>query len=413
MNKNFRQVAKNTFMLYVMAVIKLVLPLITLPSLTRVLSEEGYGLVSYVKSCMTYMTLIIDFGFILSSVKDIVNADGDLEKIGKITGNTFFAKILLAVGSMLILLLMVFMIPVLQINIAFVFLSFLAIAISLFLADFLFRGIEKMHYITIIFLIAKGISTVLTFVVVKGDETLLWIPLLDIIANTCAVVISFLIIGKLKIKIRMTGIKDCLRMIKESSTYFLSNIATTAFTALNTLLIGIFIKDLTMVAHWSLCMNIIMAIQGLYAPICNGIYPYMIKKKSLKFIHKVILLIMPMVIFGCGLCFFLAEFVLGLLGGEKYIESYILFRWMIPVLLFSFPAQVYGWPALGAIGRVKETTLTTIFSAVFQMIGLMVLIVFGIFNLISIAILRGLTELIFLTLRVYFVYKNKKSFEIG
>ena len=80
-----------------MAVVKLILPLLTLPYLTRVLSEEAYGLVSYVKSCMTYMTLIIDFGFILSSVKDIVNANGDLDKIGKIAGNTFFSKFLLAI----------------------------------------------------------------------------------------------------------------------------------------------------------------------------------------------------------------------------------------------------------------------------------------------------------------------------
>lgn len=410
MKKRLNQVTKNTFMLYIMAVVKLILPLLTLPYLTRVLSEETYGFVSYVKSCMIYMTLIIDFGFILSSVKDIVNTNGDLEEIGKVVGNTFFSKFLLAILSGCVLVVMCIAIPILQIDIVFVVLSFLAVATTLFLADFLFRGIEKMHYITIIFLITKSVSTLLTFILVKDDSTILWIPVLDILAHVIAVVITFIILKKLKIKVRMTGIKDCLLMIKDSFTYFLSNIASTAFTALNTLLIGIYIKDLAQIAHWSLCINIIGAIQGLYAPICNGIYPYMIKKKNLSFIHKILLLLMPIVGAGCLLCFFLSKFVLLVLGGEKYVEAYMLFRWLIPVLFFSFPVQLFGWPTLGAISKEKETTATTIFSAIIQVIGLVFLIIIGHFNLVALAILRCGTELILLLARMFIVYKNKRSF---
>ena len=75
------KVFKNTFMLYLMSFAKLILPLLTMPYLTRVLSEEGYGLMSYVRSYMTYMQLFVDFGFILSSVKDIVKADNDKKKV--------------------------------------------------------------------------------------------------------------------------------------------------------------------------------------------------------------------------------------------------------------------------------------------------------------------------------------------
>lgn len=259
-------------------------------------------------------------------------------------------------------------------------------------------------------MITKSISTVLTFIFVKGDSTILWIPILDVMANLIAVLLSFIILGKLKIKIRITNIKDCLFMIKDSFIYFLSSVATTAFSALNTLLIGIYIKDLSQVAHWSLCINIISAIQGLYAPICNSVYPHMIKKKNLNFIHKVLLIIMPIVVVGCILCFLLTKFALLLLGGEKYVEAYILFRCMVPILFFSFPAQLYGWPTLGAIGKVKETTATTVISAIVQVCGLLLFIAIGRFNLISIAILRGFTEFILMSTRMIIVYKNKNSF---
>lgn len=405
-----KKVIGNTAMLYLMTIAKMVFPLLTLPYLTRVLSEESYGFVSYVKSCMTYIQLIIDFGFILSSVKDIVKANGDKEKIGTITGNTFLAKFMLALLSGVVLVVMCLTIKILQMNILFVILSFFAVATSLFLADFLFRGIEKMQYITIIYVISKGISVALTFVFVHGDESLLWIPILDILTNVIAVAITLIILKRLKIKIKISNIKDCFLMIKDSFFYFLSSVATTAFSALNTLLIGIFITDLTQVAYWSLCLSMISAIQSLYAPICNGIYPHMIKEKNLGFIHKVLAIFMPVVAVGCVLCFFLAQTALRIIGGEKYVAAYDVFRWMIPILFFSFPAQVYGWPTLGAIGKIKETTLSTVIAAVFQVVGLLVLILAGWFTLINLAVVRGITELILMVIRMFITYKNKGEF---
>ncbi len=400
----------NTIMLYLMSVAKLIFPLITLPYLTRVLSTDTYGFVSYVKSCMTYIQLIIDFGFILSSVKDIVNANGDKEKIGLIIGKTYISKAILALVSAVVLVAMCLTIKVLQLNLLYVLLSFISVATTLFLADFFFRGIEKMQYITIVYLISKGVSVLLTFVFVKGDESVLWIPVLDIIGNLISSTISMVIIKKMGIAVKLSKLTECFEMIRDSFVYFLSSIATTAFSALNTILIGIYLSDLTQVAYWSLCLNIISAIQGLYAPICNSVYPHMIKEKSLRFIHKTLMLIMPMVVCGCVLCFVLAKTALLIVGGEEYVEAYSLFRWMIPILFFSFPAQLYGWPTLGAIGKTKETTISTVVSAVAQIVGLIVLGVANQFTVVNLAILRFGTEALMMGLRMAITYGNKSSF---
>ena len=404
------KVASNTVMLYVMTVAKLIFPLLTMPYLTRVLSEEGYGFVSYVKSCMTYMQLIVDFGFILSSVKDIVKANGDNQKIGQIAGNTVVSKILLGIVAAVALIVMCFAIDILRINTTFVVLSFVTVFTTAFLADFLFRGIEKMHYITVTYLVAKTISTALTFVLVKDDSTMMWIPILDIISNLISIAIAFAIIKKLKIKISFTGLKDCFNMIKDSFSYFLSSVATTAFAALNTLLIGIYITDLTEVANWSLCLTIISAIQGLYTPITNSVYPHMIKAKDLKFIHKILLIFMPVVIVGCVICYYFADLALFIVGGEKYVEASGLFRLMIPILFFSFPAQVYGWPTLGAIGKVKQTTISTTVTAIVQVLGLALLMIIDKFTLNALAILRFSTEALMMIIRMSMTYKNRKSF---
>lgn len=408
--KKQSSVLVNTAMLYVVSFAKLILPMMTMPYLTRVLSEEAYGFMSYVRSYMTYMQILIDFGFILSSVKDIVNAGEDKEKIGIIVGNTFAAKILLCGVSAVIMAVLCFGIDMLGDNWVYVLLSFIAVATSAFLADFLFRGIEKMHYITIIFLITKSISTVFTFILVKSDLSMMWIPVLEIAANVISALISVGIIKNLGIKIRFGGFFECFKMIGDSFGYFLSNVATTAFSALNTLIIGIYITDLTLVAYWSLCLNIISAVQGLYSPICNGVYPYMIKEKSLGFIHKVLLAVMPVVTVGCVFSFVIAKYALLLVGGEKYVVAAPLFRCMIPILFFSFPAQLYGWPALGALNKVRETTMSTVAAAAVQVAGLFILIFIGKLNLISMAILRCFTEACLMVLRMSLTYRYKKLY---
>ena len=106
----------------------------------------------------------------------------------------------------------------------------------------------------------------------------------------------------------------------------------------------------------------------------------------------------------------MAKLALLIIGGEKYVEAYGLFRLLIPILFFSFPAQMYGWPTLGAIGKVKQTTASTVIAAVFQILGLVFLILIDNFTLISLAILRCITEAVLMAVRMFLTYKNKDQF---
>ena len=409
-DKDLKGTAGNTIMLYIMAFIKLILPLATLPYLTRMLSEEMYGMVSYVKATMTYMQLIIDFGFIYSSVKDIVNAKNDKEKIGFIVGHTYLAKTLLIGVAFAVALCMFVAIPILRANFLFSLLSFVAVAISAYMADFLFRGIEKMHIITIIFVIMRTISTTLTFVVIHNDSDVLLIPILDILSYIIAILISQVWVARLGINIKINNLKTALYMLKDSFTYFLSSMATTVFSALNTILIGIVITDLKQVAYWGICTQIISAIQGLYAPIMNGIYPHMIRNKNLNFIHKLLCLFMPIVTIGCIACFWLSDYALLIIGGKDYVVATPILRCLIPILFLSFPAQLYGWPTLGAIGLEKQTTASTIIAALVQVLGLVVLLITNTMTLYTISILKCFVEFVLMAIRVFFTYRYRANF---
>ena len=402
-------VVKNTVMLYGFTLAKILFPLLTLPYLTRVLSTDVYGVVSYVKYTMQYMQIAIDFGFLLSATRDIVKARDDLEETGRITGDVLLAGMLLSAASLAVLIGMIFVIPILRTNSLFTLLSFVPIAMTIFLFDYLFRGLERMHVITIRFVVMKGLATLLTFVFVKGDQDIIWIPILDIIGTALAIVLVVRDIIKSGIRIRITSLGAAIVKLKESAVFFASNMATTAFGALNTLVIGIYLPA-SDIAFWSVSMQLIGAVQTMYNPIVNGIYPEMVKSRDIGLIRKVLTIFMPIIFAGTAFSFFVARIALVIVGGPKYADAVPVFRALLPVLVFSFPAMVLGWPTLGPIGKEREVTKTTIIGALFQVAGLVALSQLHLFTLLTVAVLRDLTELLLLTARAYYFFRYRGEY---
>lgn len=408
-DKHSSKLVKNTTMLYVMNITKIVLPLVTLPYLTRVLSKECYGTVAYVKAVMQYMQVTVDFGFLLSGTRDIVNTRHDKGTMARVIGDTLLAKIILAVLAFVALCLMMLFIPILRNNLLYTLLSFVVVAQTCFLMDFVFRGLEEMHVITLRYVLMRLVAAALTFVVIKNDANMILIPVLDIIGSFAAIVLVFYEMKKRNIDIVMSGIPSALEKLKDSAVFFLSNMATTAFSGLNTLVIGILVDPIH-VAEWSVCMQMVSAVQSFYTPVTDGIYPYMLKNKDWKLIKKTLSIYMPLITAGCIFTFFAAKYALLIIGGEKYVSAVPLLRAFIPLLFISFPAILFGWPALGAIGKTKETTATTLITAGLQIGGIVVLILINQFNVILLAILRGTTELCMFLMRFCYCRKYYKEF---
>lgn len=408
-NKN---IVNNTIMLMIFNIAKIIFPFITLPYLTRVLTTNAYGTVAYVKTIMTYMQILVDFGFVLSATKDIVNYKNNKEKLEYVVGDTLLARIILGVIGLIIILILSFALPILRNNVLYTVLSYVVVFESVFLMDFLFRGLEKMHIITIRFILMKVISTVLTFVFIKNDSNLLWIPVLDIISSFIAIVLVFAEIKKIDLKMKFSGIKNVMKSIKKSFVYFISNVASTSFNALSTIIIGIYVSP-TEVAYWSICMQIIGTIQACYSPISDGIYPEMIRSKNINLIKKILKIFLPIITVGCIATFFLAKPVLMILGGEKYLPGIPILQMLIPNLFVGFLAIIYGWPTLGAIGKEKEATKTTICSIIVHIILLVILILTKNFTLYTIAVVRVITEFVLFGTRYFYYRKYKELFNNG
>lgn len=399
----------NTLMMYILSITKLILPLITLPYLTRVLSTECYGSVSFAKSIISYMQIIIDFGFVYSGTKDIIACNGNQDEINRVVSNTLLAKLILSVFAFIIFIIVMLSFEKSKDMLLYSVLSYIATFLTIFLCDFFFKGIEQMKVITYRFLISRLTSTVLTFVFIKGDSDVLWIPILDIMGVLFAVIFVFLSMKKRNVRLVRASFKIAWQKIKESFIYFINALSSTTFNALNTFLIGIFLTN-TDTAYWGLVLQLVTAVQALYTPITEASYPRMLQEKDPRIIKHILLIYMPIISLGCLLVWFAGEPILYLIAGEKYANAAHLLVYLIPVLFFSFPSMLLGWPTLGALNMQKEVSITTIISAIVQILGLCILRLTNSFTLFNVIIIRNITEIVLCLIRTIVCYRNRHLF---
>jgi PST family polysaccharide transporter len=193
--------------------------------------------------------------------------------------------------------------------------------------------------------------------------------------------------------------------MKVSAIYFISTFATTAYGITNTFIFGIMNLPPSQIAYWGVSFTLISAAQSLYSPIISSLYPHMAARKDFQLLKRIIIILVPINII---LVVFLFKFtypIIMIISGLEYVDAVQVFRLLLPVLVFSFPAMLIGFPLLGIIGRVKELTTTTIISAVFHILGLLFLILIEKFNVFNVAILRSLTEFVLLCTRMYLIIK--------
>lgn len=400
-NKTF---AKNTFFLYIMTGAKFVLPLIITACLTRRLGPDAYGVISYLTPVMGYFILLFDFGFNFSATKKIAQHRADPVLIEKTIAAVYTAKILLVLAGFLPLMLLLLCIDLLRQYVLLTVLYYLSTAAQIFIPDFLYRGLEKMEGVTTRYILAKLITAVLIFLAVRDDGGLILVPLAYLIGTVAAALhTNHHMVKKLGYRVALGGLREAAAELRESGIYFVSTFASTALSVTSTFVMGIVGMPTAQIAYWGVAFQVVQAVQAMYDPITTSIYPHVAGKRDHKFVLRITLCLLPLVAAGCVLLYCLAGLAVKIIAGSAYLAAVPVLQALTPMLLFSFVAQMLGFPLLGALGQERQASFTTLVAAGAQILGLVGLALSHHFTLLSLALLRNVTELIFMILRIYFV----------
>lgn len=401
---------KNTLWQYGLQILKYLFPLLLIPYLTRILGTEGYAVYAYVLSFMGVVQTIADFGFTLSGTKKVVDLKGDTAALSRLVGAITVARLMLLCGLFFCVMVITRFIPIMAENTVYVIWAFFATAGRTVLPDFIFQGNERMGPLTTRYFASKGVQVALTILLVRGPGDLILVAVADVLSEIVDIAWSY------RAQKRMFGVgiarptfKESVEELRVSAIYCVSNVSSSLFSGFTTVIIGLAITSKTDIAFWSLTLTTVNAVQSLYTPIANSLYPHMIKNRDFGFARKLALVALPALVLGTVAYCALSEPIMLVLGGPEYVGGAHVMRMISPIFIFSFYGILIGWPVLGAMGHVKELTVSTLFTGIVNAVSLLALYLAGLITLDVICVVRWGCDALLLLARVFILWRVARS----
>lgn len=406
---NERNLAKNTFFLYLMTISSYVFPLFTFPYVTRVLGAEKYGVVVFSNAVMQYFQMLFEFGFILSATSEISLAREDKRRVAEITYSVILAKVLLATVGLVALVALCSLVGRFFEIRKFLFLSYIGILLTIFLPDYLFRGLERMGVLTYRVILSKCANLALIFLLIRTGDDYMRYPIATIGGNLVAVALTWIeVLRNLKVYPVRISFKEIWMQLRRSSSFFISRIAVSMYQTLNTVLLGMRFPSAEL-AQYGAANSLISCARQCMSPISDGIYPYMVRNRNYRLVKKLILILEPVIIVGCVVLYFISPWFIRLFCGEGYEGAVPVFRAMLPLVVISLPTYLFGYPLMGALGIIKFANLSVMVGSVFHLCGLGILYLVGRLGFVSVALLIFGTEIVVFAIRVCVALKKLRT----
>ena len=402
-----RRLLENFISLGALQIISYVIPLITLPYLSRVLGVDKFGLVFFAFAFMQYFIMLTDYGFGLSATREIAVNRHNKNNLSNIFSAVTVIKLGLLAVSFIVLLGMIIFIPKLHQNWQVFLLSFLMVVGNAIYPVWFFQGMERMKYITFLNILSKTIFLILIFIFVKQESDYIVVPFLNSMGFLVSGIIGmYFAIKTLGAKLYLPKWNSVKKQFKYSSEFFLSRVSVSAYTNTNTFCLGLIGSNI-MVGYYVAAEKIYNAINGIQAPLGQALYPFVAKNKDIKTYKKWFTVAILVNIVICSFVFLFAKQFMTIFYGIDMCNAYKVLRIFCLISLIVFPSMLVGYPLIGAMGHTKEANGSVIIGSIVHIVGLLILFLTHHMNIYSIALMVLITESVVFGIRIYAIWKYK------
>lgn len=215
-------------------VVKIILPIITIPIVSNALGPNGIGTYNYTNSIAQYFVLFAGLGVGVYGNKEIATVSDNKERLTSKFWELFGMSFIVSLVSLISYLVIVSFSD----NRFYFYLQSLIIVAALFDVSWFFMGVEDFKKTSLSSLIAQIISFIGIIIFIKKPENL-WIYIL---IQSMNILISQIIMWGFiweKIDFKKVKVKEMTQHIIPSLQYFIPKIAIILYTNLNKTLLGI------------------------------------------------------------------------------------------------------------------------------------------------------------------------------
>lgn len=340
--KKYKQVIENFFSLSVLNAVNIVLQLITLPYILSIVGKANYGIYSYVFMVVQYIILFSTYGFNFSATKKISLLRDDNAAVTSIYNAVIGCKMLIAI--VLVVAVVLCSDWVFEEEIGFV--MFL-LGIGMIVGDilnpvWLFQGMEKMKFMTLVNSSSKIIFTVLVFFVVRSVDDFYLLILLNSCGYLLAGILSvFLAYKQFNVRLGVPHFGDMIAQFKDGGAMFGSTFGMNLYRNAHVLILKHFASN-EAVGLFSAAEKVIHGFQSVIQPAAQALFPHMSlkfkdknTKERLSLMKKVMMPLVGLSIVAALFVYIFAPWISDILCGKDFRECIPLIRIMSLVIIFG------------------------------------------------------------------------------
>lgn len=349
--KDGKTVFTNILSLGFLQIAGYVFPLLTMPYLARVLGVSYIGKIAFASAIIIYFQTLVDYGFNFTATRDVAKRRDDIEAVSKIYSSVLYCKILLLILAFTILASLVAFVPKMQEEADILFATFLLLPGYIIFPEWLFQGLEKMKFITVLNILSKFIFTIAVFVFIQTKNDYLLQPLLTACGYVSAGIIAMWII-RYKLGVRLIPVRKCnLRQtLKGSTDVFLNQLVPNLYNSFSVMLLGFFCGPMAN-GIFEAGNRLISIADRLLIVVSRAFFPFLARNADK---HNKYALWHFSLFFACALVLFLfSEYFIKFLFSTEFLDAVWVLRILALSLLGMGMANIYGTNYLIVTGKDK------------------------------------------------------------
>lgn len=366
------RVIKNISALAILQVFNYVTPLVVLIYLTRVLGVNIYGVVAYSIAIVQLSYVVTDFGFSLAATEKISIHRNRKRYVSLYLGSIFLVKSIIFILLVVVLMTYAFNTEKYYPYYLIFVISLLPIFGQTFQPVWFFLGIERMFHITIFTVTSKISYIFLVIVLVSKGEDYLWVPVANGVSQIIAAVIGIFFIYRSGYRIRMPTTRYIKYTFRTALGFFSSRVSVAAYANGGVFVLGLFSTP-HLVAIYSLAEQLYKAMQSVFIPISQAIYPYMAKRKNFEVLASLMFICFLIVSILAMIGYLVSPHLIYYVLGEDWLSILPVLNLFFLIIIVNTLGVMSGYPLASALSKIYIANQSAVCASIIYLSGVVVL----------------------------------------
>lgn len=387
-----KTVLANVSYLSILQIFTILFPLLTYPYLLRVIGLDLYGVIVFAQTIITYVSLVINFGFNMSGAKNVAICKENKELLSRIVSSTYLCKLILWSICVVVYFSIISIVPFFKEHYWVYSLSFLLTFNELLLPIWFFQGIENMKYITIVNMLARLLFVIAIFLFIHEREDYLLVPLLNGLGAVVAGILSlYIVLGRERVRLSVIPIRELRSAYKESFPLFVSTLSTRIYVNVNKLVIGSFL-GMSEVSIYDLGEKVLNLMKLPISMVSQAVFPKISREKNIHFVNKIMFLLAGAVFIGYMFVFIASRQIVYLFTGAYVNDAIVVIRILgVSAIIISFNCFL-GGNRLVPFGFSSMYMKIMICNCLFFLLILLILLLANMINVYTVSLMVVIVE---------------------